>query len=166
MVTTASSTWAQIPTPKPYEPVSVKTGLNDIEMKIQITALPESINFSEYLLEIWEDYHYLLLRYGLWNHSSSAVSVNDVINVMQVRFDVSIITFVSAYFLCMLSKTTQTKYVFPHFWRVCDRTGIIICMIQHSFTNYRSLGWYTLCFQGYGVTMEYACHGNIIMSYL
>ena len=28
-----------------YEPVSLKTGLNDIEMKIQITALRESNNF-------------------------------------------------------------------------------------------------------------------------
>ena len=34
------------------EPVSVKTGLNDIEMKIKITALPESINFSECFLKI------------------------------------------------------------------------------------------------------------------
>ena len=41
-----------------YEPVSVKTGLNDIEMKIHITALRESINFSECFLKIWEDYHY------------------------------------------------------------------------------------------------------------
>ena len=32
------------------EPVSVKTGLNDIEMKIQITALRESISFSECFL--------------------------------------------------------------------------------------------------------------------
>ena len=62
----------------------MKTGLNDIEMKIQTTALRESINFSEYFLKIGEDYHYLLLRYGLWNHVGSAVSVNDVINVMQV----------------------------------------------------------------------------------
>ena len=56
----------------------MKIGLNDIAMKIQIAALPESINFSEYFLKILEDYHYLLLRYGLWNHASSAVSVNDV----------------------------------------------------------------------------------------
>ena len=34
-----------------YEPVSVKTRLNDIEMKIQITALRESIDFSECLLK-------------------------------------------------------------------------------------------------------------------
>ena len=59
-----------------YEPVSVKTGLNDIEMKIQIY---------------------------------------DVINAMQVCFDVNDITFVSTYFWCVLSKTTQTKCVFPHF---------------------------------------------------
>ena len=35
-----------------YEPVSVKTGLNDIKMKIQKTALRESINFSECFLKI------------------------------------------------------------------------------------------------------------------
>ena len=65
-----------------YELVSVKTGLNDIEMKIQITAQPERIYFSECFLKIWEDYHYLLLRYGLWNHADSAFSVYDVINVI------------------------------------------------------------------------------------
>ena len=37
------------------------------------------------------NYHYLLLRYGPWNH---AVTVYDVINVMQVCFDVNVITFV------------------------------------------------------------------------
>ena len=31
-----------------------------------------------------------------------------------------------------------------------------MCMIQHSFANNRPLGWYTLCFQVYGVTIEYA----------
>ena len=93
----------------------MKTRLNDIEMKIQIIALRDSINFSECFLKICEDYHYLLPRYGLWNRAGSAVSVNDVINVMQVCFDVSIITFVSTYFWCVLSKTTQTKCVFPHF---------------------------------------------------
>ena len=62
----------------------MKSGLNDIEMKIQITALRESVNFSECFLKIREDYHYLLLKYGLWNHASSAVSVYDVINVVQV----------------------------------------------------------------------------------
>ena len=76
----------------------MKTGLNDIEMKIQIIALRESINFSEYFLKISEDYHYLLLRYGLWNHAGSAVSINDIIYVMQVCFDVNVITFVSSYF--------------------------------------------------------------------
>ena len=76
----------------------MKTGLNDIEMKIQITALQESINFSECFLKILEDYHYLLLWYGLRNHAGSAVSVNDVINIMQACFDVSVITFVSTYF--------------------------------------------------------------------
>ena len=35
-----------------YEPVSVKTGLNDMEMKIQKTALRESINLSECFLKI------------------------------------------------------------------------------------------------------------------
>ena len=35
-----------------FEPVFVKTGLNDTEMKIQITALRESINFSECFLKI------------------------------------------------------------------------------------------------------------------
>ena len=44
---------------KEYEPVSVKTGLNDIEMKNQITALRESINLSECFLKIREDYHLL-----------------------------------------------------------------------------------------------------------
>ena len=64
------------------EPVSVKTGLNDIEMKIQITALRASINFSECFLKI----------------ERITISVNDVINVMQLCFDVSYITFVSKYF--------------------------------------------------------------------
>ena len=59
----------------------MKTGLNDTEMKIQITALQESINFSECFLKIGEDYHYLLLRYGLWNHASSAVSVYDLLTL-------------------------------------------------------------------------------------
>ena len=58
---------------------------------------------------------YLLLRYRLWNHVGSAVSVYDVINVMQVCFDDDVITFVSRYFWCVLNKTTQTKCVFPHF---------------------------------------------------
>ena len=60
----------------------MKTGLIDTEMKIQITALQKSISFSECFLKIREDYHYLLLRYGLWNQSSSAVSLCDVINVV------------------------------------------------------------------------------------
>ena len=34
------------------EPVSVKTGLNDIEMKIQKTILRERINFFECFLKI------------------------------------------------------------------------------------------------------------------
>ena len=55
--------------------VSVKTGLNDID--------------------------YRLLRYGLWNHVGSPICVYDVINVMQVCFDVNIITFVSTYFWCV-----------------------------------------------------------------
>ena len=65
-----------------YEPISVKTGLNDTEMKIQITAFQKSISFSECFPKIREDYHYLLLRYGLWNQSSTAASVCDVINVV------------------------------------------------------------------------------------
>ena len=88
----------------------------DIEMKIQITTLQESINFSEYFLIIQEDYLYLLLRYGLWNHAGGADSVYDVINVVQVCFDVNVIKFVSTYFWCVLGKTTQTKCVFPHFY--------------------------------------------------
>ena len=51
---------------------------------------------------------------------------------MQVCSDVNVITFVSAYYWCALSKTTQTKCVFLIF-DVYDRTGIINCMIQHSF---------------------------------
>ena len=92
----------------------MKTGLNDKEMKIQITTIRESINFSECFMKIQEDYHYLLLRYGLWKHASSAVSVYNVINIMQVCFDVNVITgtFVSTYFWCVLGKTTQTKCVF------------------------------------------------------
>ena len=35
-----------------FEPVSVKTGLNDIKMKIQVTTLRESINLSECFLKI------------------------------------------------------------------------------------------------------------------
>ena len=35
-----------------YEPVSVKIGLNDMKMKITITASLESIIFSKHLLEI------------------------------------------------------------------------------------------------------------------
>ena len=62
----------------------MKTGLNDIEMKFQITAFRESINFSDCFLKFWKDYHYLFLRYGLRNHAGSAVSVNDVINISQV----------------------------------------------------------------------------------
>ena len=110
-------------------------------------------------------YHYLLLRYGLWNHAGSAVSVYDVINVMHVCFDVNVITFFSTYFWCVLSKTTQIKCVFPYFLCVTDSKSIMICMIQHSFTNYRPLGWYTLCFQGNGVSMEYALSWQN-MSYL
>ena len=49
------------------------------------------------------------------DHEGSAVSVYDVINVMQVCFDVNVITFVSMYFWCVLSKTTQTKCVLHHF---------------------------------------------------
>ena len=145
--------------------VSVKTGLYDIKMKIQITPLRESINFSECFLKIWEDYHSLLLRYGLRNHVGSAVSVFDVTNVMQVCFHVNVITFVSTYFWCVLSKTTQTKCMFLHFWCACDWTDIIIFIIQHFFTTYRPLGLYPLCFQGYGVTMEYALSWQH-MSYL
>ena len=145
----------------------MKTGLNDIELKIQITAtaLWESINISECFLKFWQDCHYFLLRYRLWNHAGSAVFVNDVIHIMQVCFDVNVITFVSTSVWYVLSETTQTICVCPHFWCVCDRTGIIICMIQHSFTNYRPLRWYTLWFQGYGVTMEYALSWQH-MSYL
>ena len=77
---------------------TVKTGLNDIEMKIQITALRESINFSECFLKIREDYYYFILRYGLWNHASSAVSLYDVINVVQESFYVNVMTFVFTYF--------------------------------------------------------------------
>ena len=61
----------------------MKTGLNDIEMKIQITAFRESTIFSECFLKLLEDCHYLLLRYGLLNHAGSAVSAYDVINVMK-----------------------------------------------------------------------------------
>ena len=68
----------------------MKTRLNDRELKIQITALRESINFSEYFLQILEDYHNLLLRYGLQNHAGSADSVCNVINVMRVCFDVNL----------------------------------------------------------------------------
>ena len=46
--------------------------------------------------------------------AGSAVSVYDLINVMKVCFDVNVITSVFTYFWCMLSKTTQTKCVFPH----------------------------------------------------
>ena len=87
-----------------FEPVSEKTGLNDIEMKIQITALRESINFSECFLKIREDYmyyHYLLPRYRLLNHAGSAFSVYDVINVVQVCFDVNVVPFVYMYFWCV-----------------------------------------------------------------
>ena len=59
----------------------MKTGLNGIEMKIQITAVRKSINFSECFLKILEDYHYLLLRYRFLSHAGSAVFVYDVINV-------------------------------------------------------------------------------------
>ena len=59
-------------------PVSVKAELNDIdiemktkhdihdkEMKIQITALWENINFSECFLKLRGKYYCVLLRYGL-----------------------------------------------------------------------------------------------------
>ena len=100
-------------------PLSVKTELNDIS-----------------------------LRYGLWNHEGSAVSIYDVINVMQGCFDVNVLTFVSSYLWCVLGNTTQTKCAFPHFECVSDSTRIIICMNQHFFTNYRPLVMYTICFQG------------------
>ena len=63
------------------EPVSVKTGLNDMQVKIQITASLESMSFSKRFLKICEDYHYSLRSYGLSNQTGSAVSLYDVINV-------------------------------------------------------------------------------------
>ena len=88
----------------------MKTGLNDIEMKIQITALLESIR---------KYYHYFLLRYGLWNHASNAVSVYDVINVVQECFDINVITFVSRYFWCVLGKQLRQQM---------GVSSILICM--------------------------------------
>ena len=35
-----------------YEPVSVKTGLNEMKMEIKITAALESISFSKHFLKI------------------------------------------------------------------------------------------------------------------
>ena len=35
-----------------YEPVSVKTGLNDMKMKVKITASLKSISFSQSFLKI------------------------------------------------------------------------------------------------------------------
>ena len=87
------------------EPVSVKTGLNDIEMKIQKTILRERINF----FECFQDYHYLLLRYGLWNHAGSAVSVYGIINVMHVCFDVNAITFVFYVLLVHVKQNNSDK---------------------------------------------------------
>ena len=46
------------------------------------------------------------LRCGLWNHASSAVSKYDAINVMQGRFDVNVIKFISSYLWCVLGNTT------------------------------------------------------------
>ena len=111
---------------------------------------------SEQFLKIWEGYHYLLLRYGLKHHAGSALSLYDVIKVMQVCFNVNVISFLSTCTCvwCMLGTITWTKCVFAHPECVCDRTHIIICMIQHSYTSYRSLGLYIICFQGFGVTMD------------
>ena len=50
------------------EPVSVKTGLNGMKMKIYITALLESISFSKRFLKFYEEYHCLLRRCGFLNH--------------------------------------------------------------------------------------------------
>ena len=51
-----------------YEAVSVKTGLNDMKMKIKIIASLQSISFSKCFLKILIDYHYSLRRYGLLHH--------------------------------------------------------------------------------------------------
>ena len=45
----------------------------------------------------------------LWHHAGSAVSVNDVINVMQASFEVSIITFVSTFVLVRAKQNNSDK---------------------------------------------------------
>ena len=92
-------------------------------------------------------------RYGLQNHAGGAVSLYDDTYVLRVCFDVSI-TFVSTCCWCVFWKVTRTKCVFAHVKCECDRTHKVICMSQHSFINYRSFGWYTICFKGFKVTMD------------
>ena len=85
------------------------TGLNDIEIKIEITTSLESIGLSIRFLKIYEHFNYLLRSYGLWNHTGSDVSLHDVINVVQVCFDVNVITFAST-FWSVLDIIARNKY--------------------------------------------------------
>ena len=45
----------------------------------------------------------------------------------------------STSFWSVLGKTARIKNEFAHGSCVCDRTHMIICIIQYSYTNYRSL---------------------------
>ena len=83
----------------------MKTGLNRIEMRIQITALRESIIFFLMFPENSRGLpDYSLLRYVFF-------SVYDVIHVVQVCFDVNVIMFVSTYFFNRLSVLLKCIYV-------------------------------------------------------
>ena len=93
----------------------MKTGLNDIDMKNKVTAPLESIGFSIYFLKILADFHYLLRSYGLKNQTGSEVYLHDIINVVQVCFDVKVITFVFTSFWSVLGNIPRTKSVFAHF---------------------------------------------------
>ena len=92
----------------------MKTGLNDIDIKIEVTTSLKSNGFSICFLKILEHFHFLLRSYGLKNHTGSNLFLHDVINVMQVCFDVIVITFASTSFWSMLGKIARTKNEFAH----------------------------------------------------
>ena len=52
---------------------------------------------------------FLLLRYELWNHAGSAVSVYDIIKVLHVCFDVNAITFVFYVLLVHVKQNNSDK---------------------------------------------------------
>ena len=59
----------------------MKTGLNNMKMKMYITASLKRISFTNHFLKTWEDFNYSCQRYGLLNHTGSAFSLYEVIKV-------------------------------------------------------------------------------------